>query len=141
MLKIAHAVCIALVAAIACPVSKQAQAMGVEARSAEVFGGIGHAIGSNRRNSIYKGSARTNRTSNHGDWRQSFSPYWAQSVTTELVATAPAYFYYGIGHGDPYGDEVRAYRNDATAYCLLLRSYDAASGTYIGVYHSRYPCP
>ena len=140
MLKIAHAVCIALFAAIVCPVSKQAQATGVDARSAEVFGNrIGHAIGSGRRNSIYRRSTRTNSTSNYGDWRQSFSPYWAQSVTIELVATAPAYFYYGIGHGDPYGDEAPAYLNDATAYCLrFFRSYGSASNTYIGV--DRYRC-
>jgi len=141
VLKISHAVCIALVAATVCPVSKQAQATGVDARSAEVFGnGIGRvAIGSGGRNSIYRRSVRTNSTSNYVDWRQSFSPYWAQSVTIELVATAPAYFYYGIGHGDPYGDEARAYINDATAYCLRFsRSYGSTSNTYIRV--DRYQC-
>jgi hypothetical protein len=68
----------------------------------------------------------------YGDWRQSFSPYWALEVTTELVATAPAYYYYGVGHGDPYG--YGAPVNDAiVVYCLqVFNSRDSAPGRYTG---------
>jgi len=78
---------------------------------------------------------------NYGDWRQSFSPYWALEVTTELLATAPAYYYYGVGHGNPYGYEGPVY-DDMVAYCLqLFRSYDPASGTYAGSDGYRHQCP
>jgi hypothetical protein len=91
---------------------------------------------------IYGRSAWSDSPSYYGNWRQSFSPYWALSVTTELVATAPVFYYYGVGHGDPYAYEVPASFDDAVAYCLRsFKSYDPASGTYIGGDGYRHRCP
>lgn len=58
------------------------------------------------RASAYRKAARSNIYGYYGDWRQSFSPFWGLAVTTELITTAPAFHYYGIGYGDPYGYEV-----------------------------------
>ena len=79
------------------------------------------------------------RFGSYGDWRQSYWPYWGWDVAASLLATAPAYdsYYYGVG----YGDEVPADAG-AVAYCVQrFRSYDRASGTYLGRDGYRHPCP
>src|SRR5262245_42672638 len=76
----------------------------------------------------------------YSDWRQTFSPYWGLGVATELIATAPAFYYYGVGFGDPYGHEVLVYEK-IVSYCGRFRSYNPSSGTYIGADGSPHSCP
>jgi len=77
----------------------------------------------------------------HGNWRESYSPNWGWGVAAGLLATAPAYSYYDVGFGDDYGFEVPAY-NSAVANCMQrFRSFDPASGTYIGRDGNPHPCP
>jgi hypothetical protein len=55
--------------------------------------------------------------------------------------TAPRY-YYGPGYGyyDDYAYEAPG--GNAVAYCMQrFRSYDPASGTYLGYDGERHPCP
>ena len=150
MLKTICAVSAAVIVAATCPIVAQSQVSDkfvlskvqfedVSARGARLQLAKLEAARSNR---IYGRSASFGSHSYYGNWRQSFSPYWALSVTTELVATAPAFYYYGIGYGDPYADEAAAYFDDAVAYCLRsFKSYDPASGTYIGGDGYRHRCP
>ena len=54
-----------------------------------------------------------------------------------LAANRP--YYYG---GGPYAYSAGPYGNDATQYCLSrFKSYDPASGTYLGYDGYRHPCP
>ena len=90
---------------------------------------------------IYRGAVWPDRYRSYSDWRQSYSPYWAWDVAAGLLATAPTYYYYGVGFGDAFGYEAPLY-DDAIAYCMQrFRSYDPITGTYLGRGGYRYPCP
>ena len=147
MLKTICAVSVVLMAGTACPFAAQAQS---PIETVLYFGGASvdgarsrlAKLEATRHGRIYGRSALSSSHSYYGNWRQSFSRYWALSVTTELVATAPAFYYYGVGQGDPYAYEGPAYFDDAVAYCLrFFKSYDLASGTYIGGDGYRHRCP
>jgi hypothetical protein len=86
-----------------------------------------------------------------GDWR---GGRWigpavgAAIVGGAIAASRPWYGYYGYGPGYYYEDDY-AYvpapgyvDSDAVAYCQQrFRSYDPASGTYLGYDGLRHPCP
>jgi len=85
---------------------------------------------------IYRGAAWPKRY--YGNWRDSYSPYWAWDVAAGLLMTAPTYYdhgyyYYGVGFGDESGYEV-SLDERAIACCMQrlkrFKSYDPISGTY-----------
>ena len=56
-----------------------------------------------------------------------------------LAAQRP---YYGYGPGPVYYEAAPSYGGDATGYCMQrFKSYDPASGTYLGYDGYRPPCP
>jgi len=163
MLKILRAVCAVLIMAAVYPVVAQARSgvahggahhsgahylgaprayfgagrFGAPARGARYYGGIYRRAGV-----AWHGSVWPNRYHEHyyGNWRQSFRPNWGWDVAADLLAAGPAY-YYGVGFGDDYGFET-PYYDDAIAYCMRrFRSYDPASGTYIGRDKNLHACP
>jgi BA14K-like protein len=144
MLNILRTVCAVLVMAATFPITAQAQthdAAGSARIGAVPVGGPRFAAAPRYYGGIYRGAAWPGRYGSYGDWRQSYSPYWAWDVAAGLVATAPTYYYYGVGFGDEFGYEAPLY-DDAIAYCMQrFRSYDPITGTYLGRGGYRYPCP
>ena len=70
---------------------------------------------------------------------KAYSPYWGWDMAASVLATDPVYYSYYYGFG--YGDEVPT-DADAVAYCVQrFRSYDRASGTYLGSDGHRHACP
>lgn len=64
------------------------------------------------------------------------------------LALGSAWAYPGYGYYDPYYSDTYAYTDDAyvgdnaVAYCMQrFKSYDPASGTYLGYDGQRHPCP
>jgi BA14K-like protein len=163
-LKVLVVICAVLITAAACPVVVQARTLGgshfggahhgnshigqapvggirfggtgfggspVRSR---YYGGVYRGRGLAWRGGVYRSAVWAGKSAFSGDWRQSYSPYWAWGVAAGLLATAPAYY-------DGYGYEASAY-DDAVAYCSQrFRSYDPASGTYIGSDGYPRPCP
>jgi BA14K-like protein len=113
---------------------------------ARYYGGIYRRVGGGWQGGIYRGGVYRDggwpgRYAYYGDWRRSYSPYWGWGVAAGLLATAPAYYYYGVGFGDAYGFEAPVYES-AVAFCMWrFRSYDPASGTYVGGDGFPHPCP
>ena len=82
---------------------------------------------------------RDGRRWDRGDWRWRHRygyryrgyPYWGTGFAVGLAAAAPYYAAPRYYAGD-----------DAVAYCMSrFRSYDPASGTYLGYDGYRHPCP
>lgn len=77
----------------------------------------------------------------HGGWGYGAAGFAAGALLGSALV-APPYFYgyygppaYAYGPGPDYAD-------DAEAYCeQRFRSYDPASGTYLGFDGRRHPCP
>jgi hypothetical protein len=80
----------------------------------------------------------------HGRYGYGYRGYWPYvgwGVAAGALAVAWPYDY-GYGYGDySYGDETPAY-DSGVAYCMQrFRTYDPASGTYIGNDGYPHPCP
>lgn len=68
-----------------------------------------------------------------GYWYGGYWPYWWWGAADVFAAEWP--YYYDYGYEAPTYDS-------AVAYCLQrFRSYDPASGTYLGYDGRRHPCP
>lgn len=89
-----------------------------------------------------------------GGWRHRGGGFWPGFAAGAAIGGLGSYAYYGGGYyddpyyyGDTYYDEpsvavVPDTGGDATAYCAQrYRSYDPASGTYLGYDGLRHPCP
>jgi hypothetical protein len=92
-----------------------------------------------------------------GGWRRhGGGGFWPGVAAGAAIGGLGSYAYYGGGgyYSDPYayGDDsyydepsvavVPDSGGDATAYCVQrFRSYDPASGTYLGNDGLRHPCP
>lgn len=145
MLKILSAVCVVLVmAATFSSIPAQAQ-MNASTGAARIGGAPAGGARFEAAPRYYGGTYRRvvwpGRYPQYGDWRQSYSPYWGWDVGASLLATAPTYYYYGVGFGDTFGYEAPLY-DYAIAYCIQrFRSYDPITGTYLARDGYRYPCP
>ena len=80
-----------------------------------------------------------------GGWGYYGGGLAAGAIVGGLLAAAP---YYGGGYYDGYGYDGYGYGYEApvydssVAYCVQrFRSYDPASGTYLGNDGYRHPCP
>lgn len=142
MLKILSAVCVMLVMAASIPAKAQINAStgGVRISGASA-GGARFAVAPRYYGGTYRRVVWPGPYPHYGDWRQSYSPYWGWDVGAGLLATAPTYYYYGVGFGDAAGYEAPLY-DDGIAYCMQrFRSYDPITGTYLARDGYRYPCP
>jgi hypothetical protein len=158
MLKIFGTICAALFMAVASPIAAQAQMdggahfsdariggvpfggarFGAAALGARYYGGINRGAGLARHGGVYRGGVWPSRYGYYGNWRQSYWPYWGWSVAAGLLASAPTYYY---GVGDEFGYEPPPY-DGAIVYCMQrFRSYDPATGTYLGPNGYRHLCP
>lgn len=64
------------------------------------------------------------------------APYWGWGLAAGALAAAPYYYNGGYAYG-----AAPAY-DSSVAYCIRrFRSYDPASGTYLGYDGRRHPCP
>jgi hypothetical protein len=105
------------------------------------FGGryYGRGAGLGWRGGIYRGGRYAYGYRHRGYW-----PYWGWGVAAGAFASAWPYDY-GYGYDD-YGYDGYGYEAPAddsgVAYCMQrFRSYDPASGTYLGNDGHRHPCP
>lgn len=93
-------------------------------------------------------------TWNGRPWRHRHSGFWPGFAAGAAIGGLGSYAYYGGGYyddpyyyGDSYYDEptvavVPDSGGDSVAYCAQrYRSYDPASGTYLGYDGLRHPCP
>ncbi|MCK9908144.1 BA14K family protein [Microbacteriaceae bacterium K1510] len=94
--------------------------------------------------------AQAQRWHGHGGWHGGHRGGWgwgagagfaAGALLGGALAAAPRYYYsepgYAYGPGPAYVDE-----DDSVAYCSQrYRSYDPASGTFLGYDGYRHPCP
>ena len=90
-----------------------------------------------------------------GGWRRHGGGFWPGVAAGAAIGGLGSYAYYGGGYyNDPYyyGDDsyydepsvavVPDSGGDSSAYCAQrYRSYDPASGTYLGYDGQRHPCP
>ena len=162
--KILRGVCAAFILGISFPIAGQAQTNGgthfdgagsgrahFGMARAGYYGGIyrrelerhrlssDYDAGSGLHGSFNRRDISARRLGSYGDWRQSYWPHWGWDVAAGLLAMAPAYdsYYYGVG----FSYEVPADAG-AVAYCVQrFRSYDLASGTYLGRDGYRHACP
>ena len=106
--------------------------------------GVGHGVGIAPRGYAYRGAGIAPRGYSHrryygGGWGYYGGGLAAGAILGGLLA-APyydgyGYDGYGYGYEAPVGDS-------AVAYCVQrFRSYDPASGTYLGNDGYRHPCP
>jgi hypothetical protein len=99
----------------------------------------------------------TGGTWNGGRWHHRHGGFWPGVAAGAAIGALGSYAYYG---GDPYYYDDSYYYNDgyyddsatvavgpdvggdSVAYCQQrFRSYDPASGTYLGYDGQRHPCP
>ena len=74
----------------------------------------------------------------HGGWGAPIAGFAAGAILGGLLASAPPPAYYAPG----YYDEPGYPPGDAVAWCAQhYRSYDPASGTFLGYDGYRHPCP
>ena len=76
-----------------------------------------------------------------GGWGAGIAGFAAGAILGSALAPGP---YYGYGYGPPAYAYEPGYADDdsAVAYCeQRFRSYDPASGTYLGYDGHRHPCP
>ncbi|MBR0857167.1 BA14K family protein [Bradyrhizobium liaoningense] len=91
---------------------------------------------------------------NGGHWRHRGGGFWPGFAAGAAIGGLGSYAYYGGGYyddpyyyGDSYYDEpsvavVPDSGGDSAAYCAQrFKSYDPASGTYLGYDGQRHPCP
>jgi hypothetical protein len=90
-----------------------------------------------------------------GGWRRHGGGFWPGVAAGAAIGGLGSYAYYGGGYyNDPYyyGDDsyydepsvavVPDNGGDSSAYCAQrFKSYDPASGTYLGYDGQRHPCP
>jgi hypothetical protein len=90
-----------------------------------------------------------------GSWRHRGGGFWPGVAAGAAIGGLGSYAYYGDGpyYGDGYYDNsyyddsatvavVPDSGGDSSAYCAQrYRSYDPASGTYLGYDGLRHPCP
>ncbi|MCP3373072.1 BA14K family protein [Bradyrhizobium cajani] len=89
-----------------------------------------------------------------GHWRHRGGGFWPGFAAGAAIGGLGSYAYYGGGYyddpyyyGDSYYDEpsvavVPDSGGDSAAYCAQrYKSYDPASGTYLGYDGQRHPCP
>lgn len=88
-------------------------------------------------------------------WHRRHGGFWPGFAAGAAIGGLGSYAYYGGGYGyydDPYYDDsyydepsvavVQDGGGDSAAYCAQrYRSYDPASGTYLGYDGQRHPCP
>lgn len=74
----------------------------------------------------------------HGGWGAGAAGFAAGAILGSALAPSPYYYY-----GPPaYAYEPGYPDDDAVAYCARrFRSYDPATGTYLGYDGYRHPCP
>jgi hypothetical protein len=93
----------------------------------------------------------------NGDWHHRRGGFWPGVAAGAAIGALGSYAYYGDPYyygGDPYYDSDYYYDDsapvavgpdvggDSAAYCAQrYRSYDPASGTYLGFDGLRHPCP
>ncbi|WP_407112402.1 BA14K family protein [Bradyrhizobium sp. LMG 9283] len=101
------------------------------------------------------GSNWSGRQWHGGHWRHRGGGFWPGFAAGAAIGGLGSYAYYGGGYGyyddpyyyDSYYDEpsvavVPDSGGDSTAYCAQrYKSYDPASGTYLGYDGQRHPCP
>jgi hypothetical protein len=99
---------------------------------------------------LTSGSASAQRWRGHrgSGWGAPIAGFAAGAIIGGALASRPYYGYpaYGYGYGYPVYDEpAYAYApegGDAVGYCASrYRSYDPASGTFLGYDGLRHPCP
>ena len=94
----------------------------------------GHGAGRGWRGGVYRGGRYAYGYRHRGYW-----PYWGWGVAASVAALGWPYDY-GYDYGDYVYEE--AIDDSAIAYCMRrFRSYDPASGTYLGYDGRRHPCP
>jgi len=126
--KILRGVCAGFILGISFPIAGQAQTNG---------GSSDYGSGSDWQGSFNRRHFSARRLGSYGDWRQSFWPHWGWDMAASVAAMDP--FYYSYYCAVSY-DEVPI--AGAVAYCLQrFRTYDPASGTYLGLDGHRHPCP
>ncbi|HZT26168.1 MAG TPA: BA14K family protein [Pseudolabrys sp.] len=75
-----------------------------------------------------------------GAWGAGLAGFAAGAVIGSALAPRPYYYDYGPDYAYVPGPVVEG--GDAVAYCeARFRSYDPASGTYLGYDGLRHPCP
>jgi hypothetical protein len=88
----------------------------------------------------------------HGGWGHRGGGFWPGVAAGAAIGALGSYAYYGGGYYDDpyyYGDGYEAPvavvpdgGGDSAAYCAQrYKSYDPASGTYLGYDGLRHPCP
>jgi len=88
-------------------------------------------------------NARWGHGWHHGGWGYGAAGFAAGALLGSALAARP---YYGYGYYGPpayaYEPGPGYYPGDPEAYCeSRFRSYDPASGTYMGYDGRRHPCP
>jgi hypothetical protein len=144
MLKSLASICVALILAAAA-FSAPAQAQRHFGGGGAHFGGGGAHFGGAHfggagiasRSYAYRGAARgyAYRGAAHGYRYGYYGGYWPLGGWGAFASEWPYYDDYG------YTSELPAY-DSSVAYCMQrFRSYDPASGTYLGYDGYRHPCP
>jgi hypothetical protein len=126
------------------------------AAGAAVRPGGGAAFNGGGRNFAATGGQRNGGGGNWhgGGWRHRGGGFWPGVAAGAAIGGLGSYAYYGGGYyNDPYYDDsyyddsatvavVPDSGGDSSAYCAQrYRSYDPASGTYLGYDGMRHPCP
>ena len=85
------------------------------------------------------------RHHHHGGWGggAALGGFAAGAILGGALAAQRPYYGYGYAPGPVYYDAGPSYYGgDATGYCMQrFKSYDPASGTYLGYDGYRHPCP
>lgn len=85
------------------------------------------------------------RHHHHGGWGggAALGGFAAGAILGGALAAQRPYYGYGYAPGPVYYDAGPGYYGgDATGYCMQrFKSYDPASGTYLGYDGYRHPCP
>jgi hypothetical protein len=79
----------------------------------------------------------------HGGWGYGAAGFAAGALIGSAIASRPYYYDYGYDGPPAYAYAPGpAYPDGDEAYCeSRFRSYDPASGTYVGYDGRRHPCP